>query len=227
VVSGAQAEGIDRLPTLGHPLSLAENLHRVLEEAIVNGDLAPGSKLNVDRLARQLGVSIIPVRETLRALEAQGWVRFRPRYGAYVREYSRVEALDVHEARQVLEAEVASLAAKHRTAESLSELLVLVEKGESAARRGEPEEFLRINGDFHGAVASAAQNSVLAELSDHLALRVRFYFASAVSYRVTESAAEHRLIYEAIEGGDRRRAAQLARKHVAATRAKLVTIFSE
>src|SRR5665811_2455952 len=138
VVSGAQAEGIDRLPTLGHPLSLAENLHRVLEEAIVNGDLAPGSKLNVDRLARQLGVSIIPVRETLRALEAQGWVRFRPRYGAYVREYSRVEALDVHEARQVLEAEVASLAAKHRTAESLSELLVLVEKGESAARRGEP-----------------------------------------------------------------------------------------
>lgn len=227
MVSGVSEEGIDRLPRLGHLTSLSENLHRVLEEAIVNGDLPPGSRLNVDRLARQLGVSIIPVRETLRALEAQGWVRFRPRYGAYVRAYSQVEALEVHEARQVLEAEVSSLAAKHRTPESLAKLLVLVENGESAAQRNEPEEFLRINSDFHGALASVAQNSVLAELSDLLALRVRFYFASAVSYRMVESATEHRRIYEAIEVGDRRRAATLARRHVAATRAKLATIFSE
>jgi len=70
VVSGAQAEGIDRLPTLGHPLSLAENLHRVLEEAIVNGDLAPGSKLNVDRLA--LGVTRQwPCDRTIRHCEIQ------------------------------------------------------------------------------------------------------------------------------------------------------------
>lgn len=217
---------IARLPGLILAGGLSEGLQDVLERAIVRGDLVPGSKINVGRLARQLGVSAIPVREALRALEAQGWVRFKPRYGAYVRERSRAEAVDLHEARQILEAEIAALAANRRNTESLAMLAKLVEEGDQAAERGDTGSFAVLNSAFHRAMASTADNVVLAELSDQISLRTQFYFASAVSQRFVESAREHRQIYLAVETGNGPLAARLAREHAAATKATLESTLS-
>lgn len=206
---------------------LPEGLRQVLEQAIVSGEMEPGSKINVDRLARQLGVSAIPVREALRALAARGWVRFKPRFGAYVRERSWSEAADLHETREFLEAELTALAAQRRNAESLELLSKLVQEGDDATTRGDTATFAKVNASFHSAVASAAGNMVLAELHDQLTLRIQFYFASAVSQRFVESAKEHQRIYSAIESGDASQAASLAREHAAATRAALETTLSE
>lgn len=216
-----------RLPELNFAGPLSEGLQRVLGQAIISGDLAPGSKINVGALARQLGVSAIPVREALHGLEAQGWVFFKPRYGAYVRERSRAEAVDLHEARQILEPEIAALAAQRRNAESLEMLAKLVEEGDKAADGGHTAGFAALNSAFHRTMASAAHNVVLAELNDQLALRTQFYFAAAVSQRFVESAREHRQIYLAVETGNGPLAAKLAREHAAATSVALQSTFSQ
>src|SRR6202161_4571210 len=61
-----------------------ERTYTVLRDRIHSGAFAPMARLNIDGLARELGVSAIPVREALRRLEAEGWVRFQPNVGAIV-----------------------------------------------------------------------------------------------------------------------------------------------
>src|SRR5260221_9915533 len=59
-----------------------ERTYTILRDRIHSGSLAPLARLNIDALARELGVSPIPVREALRRLEAEGRVRFTPNVGA-------------------------------------------------------------------------------------------------------------------------------------------------
>ena len=57
--------------------TLPEQIHDILEDAIIQGVFAPGERLHTDRLAARYGVSRIPVREALRSLHEAGWVDIR------------------------------------------------------------------------------------------------------------------------------------------------------
>src|ERR1700741_1446403 len=61
-----------------------ERTYTILRDRIHSGNIAPLARLNIDALARELGVSPIPVREALRRLEAEGWVQFTPNVGPVV-----------------------------------------------------------------------------------------------------------------------------------------------
>src|SRR6202000_862507 len=61
-----------------------ERTYTVLRDRIHSGAFAPRARLNIDALARALGVRAIPAREALRRLEAEGWVKFQPNVGAIV-----------------------------------------------------------------------------------------------------------------------------------------------
>jgi DNA-binding GntR family transcriptional regulator len=71
-------------PTTPHAVNKQERTYTVLRDRIHSGAFAPQARLNIDALARELGVSAIPVREALRRLEAEGWVKFQPNVGAIV-----------------------------------------------------------------------------------------------------------------------------------------------
>src|SRR5258707_13589516 len=61
-----------------------ERTYTILRDRIHSGAYPPMARLNIDAISRELGVSPIPVREALRRLEAEGWVRFQPNIGAIV-----------------------------------------------------------------------------------------------------------------------------------------------
>ena len=77
-----------------------EQVYELLKAKIVRGDYAPGQPLVIDTLARQLGVSQIPIREALRQLEANGFVSIEPYVGARVTE---IHAGSIHEVFSMLE----------------------------------------------------------------------------------------------------------------------------
>ncbi|WP_344653804.1 GntR family transcriptional regulator, partial [Cryptosporangium japonicum] len=107
---------IERVPGGG---STGEQVHDLLKEAILAGVLPGGTHLNAEGLAKQLGVSHIPVREALRFLEADGWIDYRRHLGGYVRARTEPELADLFEARYEVEGRAAALAAERRTPEQL------------------------------------------------------------------------------------------------------------
>lgn len=84
-------------------LGLAHRVERALRARILAGELAPGTRLRQDHIAREFAASPIPVREALRRLEGIGLVECRPRRGAVVAGVSAADALEVAEMRAALE----------------------------------------------------------------------------------------------------------------------------
>src|SRR3982751_2835233 len=97
----------------------ADDIAVVIEEAIVSGELAPGSVLRQEQLSERFGVSRTPVREALRRLAALGLVSFEPNRGVRVRTMSHG---DLREDFMVREGLVTELAARRLTADGLREL---------------------------------------------------------------------------------------------------------
>lgn len=194
---------------------VVEKVRRTLEEEILRGTLDPGSRVNADDVARRMGISHIPVREALRALEAEGWVLHRPHQGASVRQRELTELVDLFEARAVIEPNAVRLAAQRRTNEDLQALRGILAEQEAAA---EPEALARINFDFHVALAAAAHNSTLLSVVISLSKRVRFYFLPTATVRKADSLADHRELYALLERRDSEGAQALLREHIDSTR---------
>ncbi|MBP2472968.1 DNA-binding GntR family transcriptional regulator [Crossiella equi] len=218
---------VTALPGLGEPSTRGSQLYRLLEEAILDGTLAPGQRLDPDELARHFGVSLIPVRETLRALDIAGWVVTQGRDGARVRSWSPEELAELFEARTVLEGEITAKAALRRTDEQLARLQELVEAGREAVDCEEGERLPKLNEQFHALIAGCAHNQVLAGIRAGLAKRVRFYFAAVAPDRGADSIAEHQAMVVAIRNRDAGLAAELARQHVRRTRVALGELLAK
>jgi DNA-binding GntR family transcriptional regulator len=208
-----------RLPAPATLATLGEQLDAALEQAIIQGVLKPGQRINPDEIAEQYGVSRIPVREALRSLGANGWVDIRPRHGAYVRRRSKAELLQLFEVRDTLDTTAACLAAVRRTPEQLAELSGLAASCLRAAQQGNRhDEAAVLNAEFHQAVARASGNEVLASMLDHLGKRVRWYYTAVVPVRGVASAEEHVEMVEAIRARDADAAERAVHAHVAGTR---------
>jgi len=207
------------LPELTGASTLSDRLYDVLEEAVITGAFEAGQRLNADDLAKHFGISRIPVREALRALDANGWIELRPRHGAYVRQRTDNELNELFEVRLLLEAESARLAAQRRTERQLEHLSSIVDAGRAAAAAGGDAEVTRLNTEFHTTMAACAHNDVLASLLEGLSKRVRFYFSAAVNVRGKESVEEHALLVDALRAHDAASAAHYIQEHIRSTRA--------
>lgn len=209
----------DRLAPIDRDLiapahGLATAVRDILEEAILDGRLGAGTRLNADALAARFGLSHIPVREALRALAADGWIDVRHRASASVCQRSERELIDIFEARLLLEAESARLAALRRTPEQVDALDAVLEQQRSTTV---PVEVARLNAAFHVLVAESSQNQMHARFVQVLAKRARFYFSDVVTLRRDTSIEDHAALVHALRRRDPDAAAEIARQHVSDT----------
>src|SRR6266542_377987 len=93
-----------------------------IRDAILNGKLPAGSRLDQNQIANDLNVSLVPVREALKKLEGEGFVQIIPRRGAFVAESSLEDMEDLYFARGMLEGQAAYHAAKNLTDADLAKL---------------------------------------------------------------------------------------------------------
>src|SRR5881398_2401803 len=100
----------------------ADDIAVLLEEAIVSGEIPPGSVLRQEQLSERFQVSRTPVREALRRLAALGLVSFEPNRGVRVRTLSREELYEAFLVRAELESLATEVAAGKITDEGLAEL---------------------------------------------------------------------------------------------------------
>ena len=204
--------------SLDRPAPLRDRVYETLEEMIIYGTLAPGEHLVEAEIAKQLGVSRIPVREGLQLLARDGWIDLRPRQGAFVHQPEMREVDDVFTVRTLLEVESTRLAASKASGDSISALRKIQQTGSDALDRGDERELVMLNSQFHALITRMGENQVLAELIARLDKRIRWFFAPVVKSRGSSSWKEHLEIVEAIAAGDPHRASEAMRAHAEKTR---------
>ena len=144
--------------------TMAEAALERLREAIIMGELMPGAPLRLEDLARQLGMSISPIREAVRQLEALGLAEHMPHHGA------KVMALDVEELRELF---AIRLALEGMAVRRAAELLEPADEErarkhltayDEARNRGDTRAAVRAHGEFHFALYEAARSGWLLRL---------------------------------------------------------------
>src|SRR6185312_7252647 len=110
----------------------------ILRDRIHSGAYPPMARVNIDAISRELGVSPIPVREALRRLEAEGWVRFQPNVGAIVAPVDATTWEQEMVAVAILEGAATADAAARLTPADLAGLKALAAEMELVAAEGDP-----------------------------------------------------------------------------------------
>jgi DNA-binding GntR family transcriptional regulator len=206
---------------------LGDQVYELLKERILDQLYAPGQKLNIDALVRELTVSSTPIREALSRLAAEGLVNAAPFVGFTVSPMpSPAFYHDLYAYRRLVEPWAASEAARLRPAGPLAAMRTAVaamQAGSLSRQYRKNRGFTEADDRFHRALAEASGNEVLrktyAELRVHLHMS-RLFITREQDAEITYR--EHLDILEAVEAGSPERAAELMRGHLDASRHRLL-----
>ena len=204
----------ERQSTLVTRAVLSEGVKDRILTWILDGELAPGSRIVETRVARELGVSQAPVREALRDLAILGFVEMEPHKGARVRKPTREQLTQAIEVRAELEALGGRLAAARRTERCIVDLEALYLAMDEAADRGDAHDQARNNTRFHARIIEAARNPTLERQWAMLEPFSRTYITTSVrSVDLHRLSKRHEPLLAAIRDQDEERAADLSRRH--------------
>ena len=175
-----------------------------LRQRIVEGQLAPGAKLNERELAQALNVSRTPLREAIKMLAAEGLVELLPNRGAVVAQMSEQDVSDTFEVIAGLEGQSGELAAQRISETELAEIRALHFEMMAAWTRRDLPTYYRINAQIHTLINAAARNPVLAQTWRNVnarlqALRFRSNFDEAKWKRAVK---EHERMVELLAARD-------------------------
>lgn len=222
------------------PQRLYRQISEQLNGLIANGEFAPGSRLPAERdLAKQLGVSRPSLREALIALEVEGIIEVRTGSGIYVlprgprpaapraragRTPPEWGPLQLMRARELVEGEVAALAARHADRAALGAIAVALQQMRDDAHAGRSPR--RGDEAFHNAIADACGNEVLRDTVETyeraryapIFTRLGGYFETPRSWNA--AIGEHESVLDAIRARDAEAARAAMQRHLKKARAR-------
>lgn len=202
--------------------------YEALKEAIVSGALRPGQRLALNRVAEELGISEIPVREAVQRLEGEGLV-VRENGVFRVAPISKEELEENYVIRSHLELLAVRTAVPHVTPEVLAQLWDLVDQMQACVDQGRYQEYGALNNRFHALLYAQSPYPTLRRLIEDFwarAQRTRIVF---LAFRETAAVSnqEHRELLRCIERGDVEGAEQVIRGHTARTLRALRAVLAQ
>ncbi len=190
-----------------------------VRQAILDGLLLAGSRIDQNQLANDLNVSLVPVREALKMLEGEGFVQIIPRRGAFVTEASMDDMRDLYFTRQILEGQAAYHAATHITDDHVAKLNRLYDEMGVALAAHDYHGFMDFNRQFHfviyDAIGSRYLSNIIISLWD-LAERYRYRYV----FLKDQGAAiqkEHRIIIDSCQARDPKALRDIVIEHMQRT----------
>jgi GntR family transcriptional regulator of vanillate catabolism len=202
-----------------------------IREAILNGSVSSGERINEVRFSKTLAVSRTPVRAALQALAGEGLLDYEPNRGFTVREFPLAAIVDAYEIRASLEGVAARFAAERGvSADERAVIEQSLEAGDRLLSRGKFEAgdltiYRDINGDFHDALLAAARNRMLAEMiriCHHVPVSSSRNIVVFEYHDVRRRHDDHHRIFEAIMQREPHRAEILMREHVSVVKTSLI-----
>ncbi|OGV76162.1 MAG: hypothetical protein A3K19_15990 [Lentisphaerae bacterium RIFOXYB12_FULL_65_16] len=212
------------------PLDTIENQpiqERVLQrirDGIIQGTLPPGSPLRIDRLAAELGVSHMPVREALHVLTVEGLAVRLPRRGVRVSTLNIDDLKSAYEAIAAIEGLAGRIAAQNLPDSAICKLRTILAPAPALAAAHDTDGLLRVNREFHARIYDHCQNRWVCEFCRQLwnyIYRLRRTYPQSAR-RQQQAVTEHQEILAALAHHDGDRTEALIRRHCAGSRDELL-----
>ena len=200
-----------------------------LRDAILKGQLTPGSRLKEEELAAALGTSRTPIRRAIPILEKEGLVELLTNRGARVRAYDTAELDDLYEMRALLESRAASRAAARTTEAAVQQLRLSCGRFEQLHQDGDVSGAVEENARFHNLILDLSSSDRLKTMVNSLIVLpivYRAYVWFNVDQRLSAEQ-HHRNITEAIAAGDSVRAAREMERHDLHAREVLLSVAGD
>lgn len=227
---GSTRPGSPRVQRPGRQI-VTDGAYEALKRMIMDHEVEPGERLNMEELARQLDVSATPVREALARLESDGLVTRRALSGYAVAPFLTSDSLGyLFEIRHLLEPHAATKAAKLASDEDLAALekmVALMQADDMGADYDEYRTFAAHDTEFHALVARMSGNPVLEETLSGLHFHWHLYRLRFGTDVGVDTVAEHARIASAVRQRDPAAAAEAMRDHLARSEERLVPVVKE
>lgn len=208
-------------PAAPEPGGLVERVHAQLYDMVLKHEIPLGTPISERQLSLQLGVSRTPLREALRRLEGEGFIR-RNRGVLEVRRITLEEFLDLLKIRKVLEAEAAALAAGSIDPATVDDLRQRLTR---LAEEEHPDNHERVSLDLelHRTICAACGNETMAKLIEELRRKSMLFATPPAPQDFRASVAQHLALLEALSAGDAARARQAMADHLDKTLANVLS----
>jgi len=193
---------------------LSQLAYKKLTQMIYGGQLQPGDRLVERQLARRLGISRIPLRESLARLQSEGLVRTDSHHATYVEDFGPQDALEIYSMRLLFEPFAAQLAAERRLPQLIKRLKSLMQKMKAHAQRGHLRKLNEADYAFHLSIVQAAGLKRLTRAYESCHIRIFSPKPSESRDYSAEIMAWHQRIATAIERGRGEDARKAAYDHV-------------
>jgi DNA-binding GntR family transcriptional regulator len=224
---------MNKLPKI-NTAYMVEQTYALLKEQILRRQFAPNEKLSIPDLAEQLGVSKSPVRDALARLEVEGLVRTVAKVGTFVNGVDEKTATDVMECRLMIDYWVAQQLpriAKERIESVLAELELIVGEASALLAHNGYEAVIESDLDsrFHQQFLQLGGNSKLIETyCGYLSIRPASIGYRWITFEMCQTTWDHhRLIAEALRGGDSEQLKQRLAEHLAFSRDNLSALIRQ
>ena len=185
-------------------LTAQEAVLQELRSALAAGTLTPGQQLIQEDLAEELGVSRVPIRESLKILEGEGHVTYHPNRGYFVTELSATDLSELYRIREILEAEALTRAVTEVSDADLKDIREILTKVNAAAAAGDIDELSRTNRQFHLSIIELSGMNrlcrLIRQLWDASDIYRTVYFREETNRERIFS--EHEEIFRALEAHD-------------------------
>jgi DNA-binding GntR family transcriptional regulator len=188
--------------------TIEERTQSFIKDAILRGEYKPGERLRQGELATLLGVSRMPVRASLRKLEAEGLVEIRPKVGAVVRALRPEQVVEIYELRILLETYLLRHAAARLTPERLEK--IGGELGGTDAAAATTDGWGRRHSFYHSLYEFADRPRAL-EMADRLRWAVGRYL---LQQRIDEYSDAHLELLDRLKAGDVDSAVAMLEEHL-------------
>lgn len=199
-------------PRTGEEDTLHRRIRRKVLDGILSGELCPGHRVGVSRLAKRTGISRTPVREALLQLQREGFLTLEENRGFFVPELTEREARELYPILHALE----DLALATTGRPSREHLDRLEELNERLGESDDPQEAISLNFAWHRLLTGRCANRELARLLDRYRMRVyryeHAYYAPGAA-RIEYSVELHREILAAMRAGDVGHARAILERH--------------
>ncbi|MGK0715246.1 GntR family transcriptional regulator [Leucobacter sp. W1153] len=185
--------------------SKSEQAYDILQRRIMDGTYGPGFRLVIDQLGREHGISSVPWRESLRRLEAEGWVDIVPNVGALVKTFDTDAWKRTIRLLARLEGLATALSAERLTVDDLARARELNAAMRESLEAYDTARFGSLNRQFHELLCSRCDDERLMGMVHQEWLRMDIIRRSAFWYapgRAVASIAEHETMIEMIEAGN-------------------------